>query len=301
MNSIKELRADIGAVGTIESITSVYQGIASLRMNQVRESVLKTKKFIEGVGFIYHHAKTAYLASLHKILSSKDKAKIEALSKVKRNGKVAYVYLSANEHLYGSLILDIYKSFIADVGEDRQADVVVIGKFGKALVGTTNLANKIFYFEINDDKPAPGEITRVMELLIGYEKVVVHYGKMETLLTQVPERIEITGGVEEVGAPGGAVKEYLFEPSPEAIIDFFESEIIGALFNQKVFEHQLSRFAARMVAMDQASQNADVITDRLKKDFGRAKRRISNTKQLDVFAGMTLWEDLPAGRQGKDD
>ncbi len=288
MNSIKELGANIGAVDTIQSITSVYEGIASLRMNQVKDTVEKTKQFIEGVATVYQHAKSAYLTSLEKT-AKKGKNKIDPLSKLKRNGKTVYVYLSANEHLYGSLIMDVYQDFIIDVAKDTKADVVVIGEFGRALVETASLANKVSYFKINDDKPTPEEITKVFEVLISYQRVILHYGKMRTLLTQVPDRIEITGGVDPTSQPQ-AVKDYLFEPSPEAVMDFFEGEIIGALFNQKVFEHQLSRFASRMVAMDQASQNALVLTGGLKKDLNRAKKRVQNTKQLDVFAGISLWK-----------
>ena len=287
MNSIKELGANIGAVDTIESITSVYEGIASLRMNQVKDTVEATKKFIEGVATVYQHAKIAYLSKLQKTLKKADKDKLEALSKLKRNGRSVYIYLSANEHLYGSLIMDVYKEFIADVSKDPKADVVVIGEFGKALVDIATLPNQVTYFEINDDKPKPEEITKVFEVLIKYERVILHYGKMRTLLTQVPDRIEITGGVDS--SISQEAKDYLFEPSPEAVMDFFEGEIIGALFNQKVFEHQLSRFASRMVAMDQASQNADILIQRLRKELNRAKKRVQNTKQLDVFAGISLW------------
>jgi F-type H+-transporting ATPase subunit gamma len=290
MNSIKELGANIGAVDTIQSITSVYEGIASLRMNQVKDTVEKTKMFIEGVAAVYQHAKSAYLTNLEKSAKKTDKNKTESISKLKRNGKTVYVYLSANEHLYGSLILDVYQDFIADIAKDSQADLVVIGDFGKALVQTAALPNKISYFKINDDKPTPAEITKVFEVLIGYQRVILHYGKMRTLLTQVPERFEITGGVDS-SQTQQEVKDYIFEPSPEAVMDFFEGEIIGALFNQKVFEHQLSRFASRMVAMDQASQNALVLIGGLKKDLSRAKKRVQNTKQLDVFAGISLWKE----------
>ncbi len=288
MNSLKELQANIGAVSTIESITSVYQGIASLRMNQVKEGVERTKKFIDGVAQVYHHARQAYIGQIQRQLkASPEDAK--KLSFLRRNGKTAYVFLSANEHLYGTLILDIYHAYLNDVMKAGKGELVIVGKFGKSLVSSAGLPFPTFYFEMNDDNPSNEEINKVMSFISQYERVILHYGKMRTILTQDPDRLEISGGV-DVEKKTSEAKAYLFEPSPEAIMEFFETEIIAALFYEKVFEHQLTRFAARMVAMDQASQNANLVSGKLHKDLLRAKKRVQNVKQLDRFAGILLWE-----------
>ncbi|MCH7541591.1 hypothetical protein IH981_02305, partial [Patescibacteria group bacterium] len=64
MSSTKELKADLQAIGAIKIITSVYQEIASIRMNQLRDRVVKTREFLDGVAAVYNHAKTAYVVSL---------------------------------------------------------------------------------------------------------------------------------------------------------------------------------------------------------------------------------------------
>jgi len=296
MNSSKELKANIGAVATIESITSVYQGIASLRMNQVKEGVAKTKTFIDGVAQVYHHARQAYIGQIQRELSSSKDKGGKNLSFLRRNGKTAIVFLSANEHLYGSLILDIYRNFASDLSSGK-AEAVIVGKFGKALfeadkarAAAKGTNRSTSFFELSDDKPSAEEIKKISDFIVQYEQVVLHYGQMRTILTQVPSRLEISGGI-NLEKPASKVRDYLFEPTPAAIMEFFETEIIAALFYEKVFEHQLSRFAARMVAMDQASQNADLVTIKLTKELLRAKKRLQNAKQLDRFAGLALWEE----------
>lgn len=288
MNSSKELKNEIGTVDTIESITSVYQGIAALRMNQIRENVLKTKEFIDGVAEIYEHAKRDYIATLQKELNkAKTKDEVAGINFIKRNGKTLKVFLSANEHLYGSLIIDIWKKFAADVRKEP-SEILVVGKFGKSLAEAEDFGQKVNYFDLADDNPSIEEIHKLITFVTDYERVIVFYGKVVTALTQEPDKSEITSGV-TLERPVSSDKKYLFEPSAKEIIVFFEKEILAAFFNQKLLEHQLSRFSSRMVAMDQASQNAGILTKKLKSDLIHVRRRLQNVSQLEVFSGMSLW------------
>lgn len=288
MNSEKELRANIEAVDAIEGITSVYQGIASLRMNQVRVGVTRTRDFITGVAELYQHARLAYLAAIdRKSLSLAGKK--DVLGLFRRNGKSVAIFVSANEHLYGTLILEIWNNFLLEV-KNGGVDAVVIGNFGKALMNREKLPIKITFLDLDDDKPEPEQIKKLIQIASEYERIILHYGQMKSLMRQLPVREEISRSVvfdEKVKK----AKTYLFEPTPEKIMEFFEKEIIGALLNQKIFEHQLARFAARMVAMDLATQNAETTKGKMRRQLTQVRKRSQNAKQLEVFAGMSAWKE----------
>lgn len=294
MSSMKELRGNLEAIGAIKSITNVYQEIASLRMNQLRDRVAKTREFLSGVASVYNHAKTAYIASIQHQPFQRGKRKLPNLSFVRRNGKSVSVFLSANEHLYGTLILDVWGHFANDIVKE-QSDGVVIGSFGKYLINNENLEVKFSYFDLDDDQPSVEQIKKIVEYLSNYEKVVVYHGQMISVLNQITAKSEITGGISLKEKVQKSAKRYLFEPSSERILEFFEGEIIGALFNQSVLEHQLARFAARMVAMDQATENANEELKKTRKDLRQLRRRTMNRKQLEVFAGYHLWSASSEG------
>lgn len=288
MSSQKELKEDLAAVGAIKSITSVYQEIASFRMNELRDRVTATREFLEGISSVYNHAKTAYIVSV-KARSPREREKLwKSLSFVRRNGKKVYVYLSANEHLYGTLILDVWGHYINDLNKD-QADAAVVGSIGGYLLGNEKINVKKETFELNDDQPQADQVKKIVDFISQYEQVVIYHGQMVTVLNQIPVRSEISGGISFDKSIGKTAKSYLFEPSPESILEFFESEIIAALFNQTVLEHQLARFAARMVAMDQATENANEESKRIVRQIRMLSRRIANRKQLEVFAGFGIW------------
>ena len=286
MYSRKEFTENINAATSIKSITTIYQEIASLRMNQIKDEVARTSAFLDGVAEIYNHAKSAYIDIIKSQTVKKDKAYNE-LRFIKRNGKTVLVFLSANEHLYGELILNVWDKFREDKRQTGH-DGVVVGTFGKYLVrNESGLDENVKYFDLDDDKPSQDQINKILDYISKYEQIFVYYGRLITVLNQSPTKEQISGGatIEQKVVS----KMYLFEPSPQKILEFFETEIISALFNQKVFDHQLSRFASRMVAMDQATENANEIIKKLDRQYKTIKRRVLNKKQQDVFSGILLW------------
>ena len=187
------------------------------------------------------------------------------------------------------VILDASGSIGSSMCNGEYADMIV-GSFGKYLINNENLAIKFSYFDLDDDAPAPAQIGKIIEFLSKYEKVVVYHGQMISVLNQITAKSEITGGISLKEKVQRTAKRYLFEPSSEKILEFFEGEIIGALFNQSVLEHQLARFAARMVAMDQASENAQEELKKIRKSLRALRRRTLNRKQLEIYAGYHLWK-----------
>ncbi len=296
MSSPKELKEDLEAVSSIRLITSIYQEIASFRMNQLRDRAEKTREFLDGVSAVYNHAKTAYIASVINQPFQTGRKKAPDLRLIRRNSKKINVFLSANEHLYGTLILDIWGHYVNDLKQEG-SEAAVIGSFGKYLINNERLDTKITYFDLDDDKPEGTEIKKIIDFLSQYEQVAIYHGQMISVLNQIPAKTDITGGIKLGQSMQKSVKRYLFEPSPEKVLEFFEAEIIGALFNQSILEHQLARFAARMVAMDQATENANEELKKIANSLRSLRRRILNRKQLEIFAGYSLWGQPEVSKQ----
>lgn len=286
MSSQREFREDLEVVSAIGSITSVYQEIASLRMNQLRGKVAATRKFLDGVAAIYYHVKAAYITALQRQLVAR-KQDLATAAFVRRNGKRILILLSANEHLYGTLILDVWRAFVRDLRQGK-ADGAVVGSFGRYLLTSEDIRAPVTYFDLDDDKPQSDQIKKIVNFISSYEQIIVYHGQMVSVLHQIPSTSEVSGGV-TFQQQVVKTKNYLFEPTPAKILEFFETEIIAALFNQTVLEHQLARFAARMVAMDQATQNSKDEVTKIEKELRALRRRVLNRKQIETFAGFTLW------------
>ncbi len=280
MYSKRELAEQIEAVKTVKSLAEVYQEIDAISIFQVRNSVAKTRNFLSGVSGVYTDVKQVYL----KKIRSKD---IEDLPFVKRNGKEVLVFISANQNLYGDLVFKVFQNFVSDV-KKTQSDALVVGSVGKDLVERENLNSRVEYFDLADYKPDLAKIQEITEIINKYEKITVYYGEFMSLLSQVPIKTDISGGV-TLTSGSASVKDFIFEPSPKAVLEFFETQIIANLFHQKVYEAQLARFAARLISMNQASEKATLKLNKLNEDYLKFQKYLRNKKQLATFSGRVLW------------
>ncbi|KPJ73621.1 hypothetical protein AMJ48_00070 [Parcubacteria bacterium DG_74_1] len=282
MPILKEIKENLKTIINIEAVTKTYQEIANLRMNKIRQEVLGNRELIDELSRIYTLAKKVYAAQSQNKKTTKAR---EASIKHKRQRVI--VFLSCNERFHGTLILDIWKEIFNFLTENK-ADLAVVGRIGKYLAERGRLGHKMFYFELDDDEPEKERIKGIIEFIKNYREIIIFHGRFQTILFQKVVQSDISGGtIQEKEL--GEIKNYLFEPSPEAVLDFFETELISAFFNQTILEHRLSRYATRMIAMYQATRSAKEKRRELEIEQKKLIRQLLNKKQVEMFSGLQLW------------
>jgi F-type H+-transporting ATPase subunit gamma len=119
-----------------------------------------------------------------------------------------------------------------------------------------------------------GEVDRVVMVYNEFKSVLAPNLKTETLLPIAPE----TAGTE-----GGG--DYLYEPSPSAIIDVLVPKHLNTQVWRIMLESNAAEQAARMAAMDSATENAKELIRALNISYNRA-RQAAITKELsEIVAG----------------
>lgn len=282
MHQLTEIKRNLETIQTINTITTVYQEISRMKMNQIRDSVLETRKFLDGISSVHYRAKKSY--------AWKSKKENQDISFLRRNKKTVIVFLSSNERFYGNLITEIWHNILNHL-KNNKADLFVTGKIGRVLAENARQRIKFEYSYLSDEKITTQEVWPIIDFIKNYEKILVFHGKFLTTLLQKPFASDITTSIDldenEKKVP--EAKDYLFEPSPRAILEFFETELISALFNRALLEHRLAKYAARMIAMYQANENIKDEQKKLKKLQKQLTRESLNKKQLEAFSGFSLW------------
>ena len=145
------------------------------------------------------------------------------------------------------------------------------------------------YFQISDNASGPDDFVEVVKYVVGYQKVVVYHGQFESLLAQIPTEQIVTGELPESEAKLVEQASYLFEPSLEVIIGYFESEIMASIFEQTIHESSLSKYASRMINLDRAVVNVQENIKKANYDKQKLRHSMMNKKQLGMLASMSLW------------
>ena len=281
---IEEIDNLTGLRGMVET----YEEIAASRIKKTRESVLKSRYFMEDLNYIFSEVKSSYRKEIDALMKkNKIKDKDKATFFV-RNGKTLHVFISANTGLYGEIVKDTFNLFIEETRK-HDCEVAIIGKQGLSLFIEQKLNKKYVYFDFPDNGIDDQILKQIITTLISYEKVVVFFGKFQSIVTQKPTMSDISGNIESVESTEEIAMKYFFEPSLERILAFFEQEIFASIFEQTVKESQLAKFAARIVNLDTSTENIKKRLNQMLYERNKLIHHENNKKQLQVFSSIRLW------------
>jgi F-type H+-transporting ATPase subunit gamma len=279
------LKDDIAINKDFELLTRSYQQHAVGQINFARYSVLYAREFSKDLAEIFANVRYSYKSlDLQKGI---DKI-------IKKNGKDIWILLSANNKLYGDIVIKSFRLFqerlkTADL---KKVDLVIIGRQGKKMMHEAGIKVPYEYLELPDTNVAVEYLKKICAKLIYYENVYVFYGRFNNLVSQTPVQVALSGEM-PLDDPTDKIsknrRKFLFEPSMEEILSFFENQILSLLLNQTVQEAQLARYASRITAMESAQNNIQTQLGTLTRAESRIKAMEINKKQSELLAGRRLW------------
>ena len=270
MSEVKEIINEINITNNFKNLVDIYGEIASIRMMKVRNTVLKNREYVFSITQIFFDALGSFL---------------KRASTVSLNGKMVFVLVSSNTGFYGDVIMKTFKKFLKDL-KITDAEVTIIGKVGKKIF-TENFPKRPYtFFELPDFGTDKNKLLAIINHLVQYDEVRVYYSAYDTVLNQIPTMSNLTAGTTLIEKTKKSKDEYIFEPTVEEILMFFEKEVFGSFFDQTIRESQLSKLSGRIMAMDRASLS---INNRLKSinfEYLKTKHRDMNKKQLSLLQSL---------------
>lgn len=292
----KIILEELAALNSIKDLAESYEEIAVIRMQKIKDSVLKTRNYLTRLSDVFVDLKSSYnreVLDLLRRIKTNDKTLMPTLQ---NNGKMLLVYLSSNGRLYGSVTQKTFKLFVQDIKKMKHdtTDLIVIGKAGKEMFEGSSSKRPFKYFDLPDTGFGIDHIKGLMKEFLQYNQVYIYYGKFGNVVKQSPISTSITGeDIFETETIEVVQREdrFIFEPTLERIYHFFETQIMANLFAQTLLENQLARHASRVNAMEEALVNIEDEAKKLNQQRTRLKHLIQNKKQLETMSGVVLWEE----------
>ncbi len=295
----KEIKQELISLNVLHEIVETYEEIAAMRMRKIKSSVLINRSFLTELNQVYVDVENNKKINIAKKAIKKQ---FDMIKDILYERKL-YILLSANAGLYGAVVRDTIRNFINDI-KDIECDVIIIGKVGKSYYEKESKKHKYMYFDYSDDVVDEIKAAELLKEIVKYREVVIYYGLFKDILTQRPQKSVLSHGtieqhkkeVLEVSKHTRSMtenpknfKKFLLEPSSEALLDFFEKEVMRLLFIQYLYESNLSKFASRMINLDFAIVN---VNNRIKQvNFTRLKNKhkMADSKQQTILSGISLW------------
>lgn len=282
----KDIEVEIGQVDSLHELVEIYGQIASVRMKKIRDSVLRNREYLTSINSIFKDTLNAYSHKL-SLFSAGTKRDVSNVTFLAHNGKTVSTFISANTGFYGEVVQKVYNDFLRDVRKNPDFEITIVGRLGRNLFVQSEPKRAFTYFDLPDYGMDKEKLSWIVRHLVQYEEIKVYYGSYKSVVAQIPSVFEISAGTKIDEKMTKFDEEgFIFEPSIEEILMFFETEIFASLFIQSVRESQLAKLASRIVAMDKANENIKEWVKDLKFDKLRIQHRDQGKKQTNMLSSI---------------
>lgn len=284
----KDIEQEIDQIKALQGLIQAYEEIASFRMKKTRDSVIKNRQYMSEINDIFDQVRLSYAREARRLAKLRGKAGEERITFLAHNGKTVAVFLSANTGLYGDIVPNTFKAFIKEARKG-ESEVTIVGKYGLSMFLTEEPDRPYTYFDIPDYGFTTKDMDKLIRHIVLYEEIHIYHGQFVNVIRQRPNMVKITAEIslEEDDEDDGEAP-YIFEPSLDQILIFFETQIFSSLIDQASREGQLAKFASRVMAMNKADENIRGTVSRLNFEKLRVKHRATNRKQLNSLSGIYM-------------
>lgn len=278
MKHPNDLAKEEQSMQTLVELTSAFEGIASMRIAQIKNSVLQSTKFFDELWAIYSQLRVDSMFNF-----GRDSENANVID------KELYIIITAEGGFSGDIDQKLVKSMLETYNKDKN-DIIVIGHHGAVQLSQRGIEYKKYYkLPTKDTDINVGPIIREVR---NYKKTTMFYQEYKSLMNQEVKSIELSNAVKEVSAAGEQTEDvisevtYIFEPSSYDVASHLERSMMQIAVGQLILNSKLAQYASRFKAMTGAHQRADENRLNVHTEYNRAKRGIKDERLKEVINGI---------------
>lgn len=265
---------EVKEIDTVKELAAAFEGLASIKISQVKDRVLSSEKFFAELWQIYRQLR-------------RDPAK-RITSQPRSSKGRAYVAITSVGGLSGDIDQRIVKRLIDE--HQSGIEIVVVGQHGRNLLAQRGI-RPAKYFPMPESESSP-QIGSIASAIAHYGAITVFYQTYVSLTVQKIAQIDLVAAVRELsdkGPDGGEIissRDYLFEPTLSEIANFMESIMVQIALSQVIFESKLAQYASRFNAMYRANEKAGELGRQLTRQYNRTKRAEKDERLKEIINGI---------------
>lgn len=289
MASLKEVKTRIASVNSTRKITSAMKMVASSKLHHAQQAIESMRPYEHQLS----HIMSTFVANMEGSIESPYAGSRE----IKR---VAIVVYTSNSSLCGAFNANVVKAFNHKLNDYKKAGIEVVkvyalGKKAADAVAKVGFNNPTDYSTLLDHpsyEKASDIATEIMDLYttgqIDKAELIYHHFKSagSQILTEetfLPIELDTTSNNTQEGSKQAI--DFIAEPSKEDVI----AELIPKSLHLKLFTALLdslaSEHAARVIAMQAATDNADDLLRELTLTYNRTRQQAITSELLDIVGG----------------
>jgi F-type H+-transporting ATPase subunit gamma len=277
--SQRDIRRRIGAVRNIKQITRAMQFVAASKLKRAQDATLSARPYSEKLDEV--------LADVAAVLSGED----HPLLAQREGGKRLIVLITMDRGLAGPLNTNTIRFASREITEHAgDLTLVTVGRKGRDAMRRAGVPIEA-HFAGFGDRPTFADVLPLARLVTDdflagtYARVDVIYSRFVTTLTQRPEAIQVLPvrpAEDTEGIPGN---QFIFEPSASAVLERLIPRYVATRLFQAVLEAKASEESSRMVAMKNATENAEDLIEDLTLSYNKVRQSNITREMIEIASG----------------
>lgn len=293
MATLRETKERIASVRNTLKITSAMKLVASAKLRKAQRSIESLRPYQQALGEILEElcAPASLVADNIEAAAAGTASALRPQDVAKAQGRVALVCISSNTSLCGAFNANIIRKTFAILNRlDSKPDIYAIGrKMNDSLRRAgypverdySSFLQQCSYeriaefarhlFELHNS----GDLDRVYLIYTGFVSVARQEIKVEQFL---PYSQELASRDEE--------RLFIVEPSEESVVAQLRPQVLALRLYAAVLDSLAAEQAARTVAMQTATDNADNLLSELTLQYNKCRQQKITAEILDLAGGM---------------
>ena len=284
MAGAKEIRNKIGSVKNTQKITGAMEMVAASKMRRAQERMSASRPYAETMRKVIGHIAQGNLEYKHPYLIERE---------VKR---VGYIVVSTDRGLCGGLNINLFKAALNDMkqwsAKGAKVDLALIGSKASNFFERHGAKVKAHVSGLGDNPSVNDLIGSVKVMLKAYDngeidKLYLVYNKFVNTMVQQPrvDQLLPLPVTEDSKLAKKHHWDYIYEPDPKQLLDTLLIRYVESQVYQGVVENLASEQAARMVAMQAATDNAGNLINDLQLVYNKARQASITQELTEIVSG----------------
>jgi F-type H+-transporting ATPase subunit gamma len=306
MPNLRDIRNRIDSVENTKQVTRAMKLVAAAKLRRAQERIFETRPYAFKISEITNHLKEELDPTAHPFFEEPEET----------TGALVIV-LSGDRGLCGAFNSNVFKKAeavideeYAEVQDEGDLYLLCVGRKGHEHFDKRGYTLVGDYRGIFDDLQFDIAQKVVKDAVEGFERgiwseVKIVYNEFKNTISQnriaepllpIPEERFTTPVMEEEMTPlelpqNGQQIDYIFEPNAERLLDELVPRYLYYQVWRALLESNAAEQGARMVAMDNATSNAEELIDDLTLKYNRARQNAITMEILDITSGAEALEN----------
>ena len=291
MASVREIRRRIRSVRNIAQVTHAMEMVAASRMKRAQEQAMASRPYAAKAWEVLIHLTAMVGGDRHPLLTEPAATRTAAL-----------VLITGDRGLAGAYNANVVRAATRFMsGNPFRTKAIAVGRKGRDLLlrgGYDLLAE----FVGLPSRPGEADVASIARTAIDaflrreVDRVYIAYSDFINVLRQEPVVRQLLPV--RTGDPGSRVlaeflhcdapertNPYIYEQGYAELVDTIVPRFTELQLYQAILESMASEHSARMVAMRNATRNADELVGDLTIAYNKARQEAITTEMLDIVGG----------------